>query len=236
MLSPWVDLRVPPKEVKLRRSRRKRTGASSKTHLPVDALVYSPKAKYIYVGRDGRDVMWSMHNHHVMANDHWYRAINDTPGRVGPPVPKADPDVRRYFPQLARGQWRAVLAVLGKRPKLVGDPRFAEPPSRPFREFEARPSGEMAKIANFLEIDLDEKQMEQAATHCTFGWMKENAAKSAPLGGAIWEGGAQTFIHKGTNGRWRDVLTAEDNRRYEAMALEKLGPDCAHWLKTGERG
>ena len=39
-----------------------------KTHLPVDALVFSPKAKYLYIGRDGRDVVWSMYNHHVNAN------------------------------------------------------------------------------------------------------------------------------------------------------------------------
>ncbi len=31
-----------------------------KTHLPVDALVFSPEAKYLYIGRDGRDVIWSM--------------------------------------------------------------------------------------------------------------------------------------------------------------------------------
>ena len=30
------------------------------------------------------------------------------------------------------------------------------------------------------------------------------------------------------------MLTAEDNRRYEAIARAKLGPDCAHWLATGE--
>jgi aryl sulfotransferase len=54
-----------------------------------------------------------------------------------------------------------------------------------------------------------------------------------PLGGALWDGGAQTFVHKGVNGRWRDVLTAEDCRRYEAMALRQLGPDCARWLATG---
>ena len=56
-----------------------------KTHLP-DALVFSPKAKYIYIGRDGRDVVWSMHNHHVNANETWYEALNDTPGRVGQPI------------------------------------------------------------------------------------------------------------------------------------------------------
>ena len=45
-----------------------------KTHLPVDALVFSPQAKYIYIGRDGRDVVWSMYNHHANANDEWYAA------------------------------------------------------------------------------------------------------------------------------------------------------------------
>jgi hypothetical protein len=33
-----------------------------KTHLPVDALRFSPKAKYLYIGHDGRDVVRSMYN------------------------------------------------------------------------------------------------------------------------------------------------------------------------------
>ena len=32
-------------------------------------------------------------------------------------------------------------------------------------------------------------------------------AKSVPLGGASGTAAPQTFIHKGTNGRWRDMLT-----------------------------
>jgi aryl sulfotransferase len=52
-LSPWVDLRIIPPEViaglELQTHRR-----FVKTHLPVDALVFSPKAKYIFIGRDGR--------------------------------------------------------------------------------------------------------------------------------------------------------------------------------------
>ena len=57
-----------------------------------------------------------------------------------------------------------------------------------------------------------------------------HADLSAPLGGAVWEGGASTFINKGTNGRWRDVLTAEDIARYEATAERELGTECARWL------
>ena len=57
-MSPWLDLRVPPKEVKLPEVEAQTHRRFLKTHLSVDALVYSPNAKYVYIGRDGRDVVW----------------------------------------------------------------------------------------------------------------------------------------------------------------------------------
>jgi len=54
------------------------------------------------------------------------------------------------------------------------------------------------------------------------------------MGGAIFDGGAEVFINKGTNGRWRDTLTKDDIELYEARAIEELGAECAHWLATGE--
>jgi aryl sulfotransferase len=67
--------------------------------------------------------------------------------------------------------------------------------------------------------------------------MKSHAETVAPLGGILWEGGAKTFINKGTNGRWTDTLTAEECREYEARAIAELGPECAAWLSgTTQQG
>jgi len=96
-MSPWLDLRVPPKAVKLPVVEAQTHRRFLKTHLPLDALVFSPKAKYIYIGRDGRDVVWSMYNHHSNANKTWYEALNDTPGRVGPPIEPPPGDIRQYW-------------------------------------------------------------------------------------------------------------------------------------------
>jgi aryl sulfotransferase len=96
-MSPWLDLRIPPKEIKLPMVEQQQHRRFIKTHLLVDALVFSPKAKYIYIGRDGRDVVWSMYNHHVNGNALFYQALNDTPGLVGPPLEKPTGDIVQYF-------------------------------------------------------------------------------------------------------------------------------------------
>jgi aryl sulfotransferase len=205
-----------------------------KTHLPADALVMSPKAKYLYIGRDGRDVMMSMHNHHANFAPIAFELINGTPGLVGDPLPPADPDKRRYFRTWLDNDgapfwsfWENIASWWAIRdlPNVM---------LVHFEDLKRDLEGEMRRIASFLDVEIPRERWPDVVEHCTFDWMKANAPKVAPLGGAVWEGGAQTFVNKGTNGRWKEVLTVKDSADYERMALEKLGPDCARWLATGE--
>ncbi len=232
-MSPWLDLRVPPKEVKLPIVEAQTHRRFIKTHLPVDALVFSPKAKYIYIGRDGRDVVWSFYNHHSNANASWYAALNDTPGRVGPPIEPPPSEIREYwrewmdrdgypwwpFWENVRSWWeiRALPNVM-----LVH-----------FESLRRDMPGEMRRLAAFLEIPIDESRWDQILEYCSFDWMKKNATKSVPLGGAFWDAGAQVFINKGVNGRWRDTLSPAESAEYEARSVTELGRECAHWLATG---
>jgi hypothetical protein len=48
----------------------------------------------------------------------------------------------------------------------------------------------------------------------------------------VFENGAHTFFFKVTNGRWKDILTAADNARYQREVVRRLSPACAHWLET----
>ncbi len=52
--SPWLDLRVVPKEAMFGDLEAQAHRRFIKTHLPVDCLPYNPSAKYIYLVRDGR--------------------------------------------------------------------------------------------------------------------------------------------------------------------------------------
>lgn len=112
-MPPWLDLRIPPKEVKLPEVEAQTRRRILKTHLPLNALVFSPKAKYplvfspkaeyLYVGRGGRDVVWSVYNHFRNANSFFYEIINNTPGRVGPPLKHPPDDIHRYWREWFEG-------------------------------------------------------------------------------------------------------------------------------------
>jgi len=96
-MSMWVDFRLPPLEVKEPLLEAQEHRRFLKTHLPVDALVFSPQAKYIYVGRDGRDSVWSTHNHHVNMLDWVYEALEELPD-MGPVIQRpTGGDMREYF-------------------------------------------------------------------------------------------------------------------------------------------
>jgi aryl sulfotransferase len=235
-LSPWVDMRIPPKEIRLAQVEAMTHRRFLKTHLPVDALVFSPDAKYIYIARDGRDVVWSMYNHHVNGNEQWYSALNDTPGLVGPPLPHPPDDVHEYYltfinkngypwwPFFAHiRSWWAIKDL--PNVKLVH-----------FNNLKADLAREMRSIAKFLGIEIkDESKFQEMVKYCSFDWMKEHSDLTAPGGGMFWTGGGTTFINKGTNDRWQSVLSDEEKANYEALAVKELGEECAHWLATGER-
>jgi aryl sulfotransferase len=174
--------------------------------------------------------VWSMYNHHVNANERWYEALNDTPGRVGPPIEPPPDSVVQYFRDWMANDghpfwpfWENIRSWWAIRdlPNVL---------MVHFADLKADMPGEIRRIADFLEIPIDQSRWEDILLHCSFDYMKAHAGKSAPLGGVFWDGGAQTFINRGTNGRWRDELSAGDISQYEARALQELGVACSSWL------
>ena len=233
-MSPWLDLRVPPKEVKLPLVEAQTHRRFLKTHLPVDALRFSPHAKYIYIGRDARDVVWSLYNHHSNANQTWYESLNDTPGRVGPPIEPPPDDIRQYWRDWMERDgypfwpfWENVRSWWAIRDlPTVKVLHFAN--------LKKDMPGRIREVAEFLDIPINESSWDRILEYCSFAWMKKNATKSVPLGGAFWDAGAEVFINRGVNGRWADTLSLEESEEYQQRAEAELGEVCARWLATGE--
>jgi aryl sulfotransferase len=233
-MSPWVDLRIlPPDAIGALDSQTHRRFV--KTHLPVDALVFSPMAKYIYVGRDGRDAAWSFHNHTYNAIDAYFDRYNEGRPEGLPLLTRCSADPHAFYKEWFERDgfplwpfWQHVRSwwEIRNLPNVL---------LIHFSDLKSDLPGSISRLATFLDIDVDPATMAKIIHHCGFDYMKSNADRVAPRGGAMWKGGGATFINKGSNGRWRDKLTAGDIAAYEARANTELGPDCARWLAEGGR-
>ena len=63
MASPWLDLRVMPKDEVFAQLEAQQHRRFIKTHTPLPGLPLTPDVTYVCVGRDPRDVSLSMHDH-----------------------------------------------------------------------------------------------------------------------------------------------------------------------------
>lgn len=230
-ISPWMDLRVPPTAQKHAMLAAQTHRRFIKTHLPVDALVFSPRAKYLYIGRDGRDVAVSLYNHHARATEGWFQMLNDTPGRVGPPMPPPPASAGEAFETWLRDDgapfWPFFSSVRSWwEVRALPNVLFVH-----YADLKRDLPGQMHRIADFLGITLDPAEWTAAVEHCTFDYMRAHGDRTVPAGGKMWRDGAAAFLHRGEAGRWRELLTPEQGEAYAERARAELGADCARWLE-----
>jgi hypothetical protein len=199
-----------------------------KTHTPADGIPIFDTASYIVVGRDGRDACMSFANHMAhMRADVRGRLNADAIAQGLDPMIEFHGDIHDFF-----DRWLAASVLLRHIApwwELRSEPNvlFVH-----YNDLKADLDRAMRGVADFLGIDIAPALWPEVVDRCTFSRMRAEADKVSEF--KAYEGGAQSFLFKGTNGRWQGVLTAEELQRYQQRVDELLSPEAAHWLEYGE--
>ena len=82
-LTPWFDSNFGPLEDVIAKVEGLQSRRYIKTHCPIDGIKFFDEVKYIFVGRDGRDVFASMWNHWHNLKPEFLDALNNAPDRKG---------------------------------------------------------------------------------------------------------------------------------------------------------
>ncbi len=238
-VSPWLEQRLAPLEVVLNQLEAQQHRHFMKTHLPLDGLPYFPQVKYIIVGRDARDVAMSLWNHYSEFTDEQLDRFNNTPGRVGDPV-SLPFDIHAFWRTwITRGRfaWESEgYPVQGNLHHIQTWWNYRHLPNILFvhySDLKANLAGEIRRIADFLTIPLTDAVLPSIIQSVSLDAMREREDRLDSRMKEIFKEGAKTFFFKGTNGRWKDVLSAEELALYEEKAVQVLTPDCRAWLEWG---
>ena len=239
-MSPWLDMRTQPLELILNGLKAQTHRRFLKTHLPLDGLPYREDVRYLYVARDARDVFMSLWNHYSNHTDEAFVAMNSTPGRVGDEFPRLPDDIHAFWRGWITRGWFAwesdgwpYWSHLHHVQSWWDYRHLPNIQLVHFSDMLEDTEREVRRIASFLGIEVPEGAWSGIVEAVSFAEMKRRGERYAPGGGGHWKGGASTFLHKGTNGRWHDVLSRDEVRLYDAACERVLTPECRTWLENG---
>jgi len=238
-MSPWLEQRVVPSDLVLSQLAQQTHRRFIKTHLPLDGLRYDRRVKYLYVGRDTRDVFMSVWNHYRSFTEGALTLFNTTPGRIGPEVQPCPDDIHYFWRMfMTRGwfEWESEgYPFLSPLRHVQSWWNYRHLPNIHFvhyADLSADFRAEAQRIADFLEIGVPEESWPAIIRNCTLAKMRTAAPQDRLR--QVLKGGAETFFYKGTNNRWKEVLTADEIALYDAAARRALTPECRRWLENGK--
>jgi aryl sulfotransferase len=242
-LSPWIDARFfpVPLDTIVNGLEAQTHRRFMKSHLPLDGLPWDPDVKYVMVGRDGRDVFMSLVNHYGSYTDLAYQLFNSGQDFEGEPLPRCPDDLHELFEGWVHHGWfpweRDGWPFWSHLHHAQSFWAHRNQPNIHFvhyADLKADLEGEMRRLAQFLGVAVSESDWPLLAHKATFATMREEAIEAEdPTQPEFFSGGQARFFFKGTNGRWRDVLTTDELVEYDKAVARTLTPDCAAWLEHG---
>ncbi|MEY8015079.1 sulfotransferase domain-containing protein [Mycobacterium servetii] len=236
--SPWLDSgwgEHAEMLATLKGQREAGTRRVMKSHLPADALPIAPVARYVFVGRNGKDLGISFHNYLHNFSPATMAEINRIHAAwSGDSAPLVIPeDMSTFFDLWLETNGYGccdLIDVMASWWRLKDEPNIL---LLHYRQLKDDLPGQIAQLAEFFSIDPGSLRMDAIVEHCSFDYMSARAEKMAPFGGAHMSS-PQAFFHKGLKRDHRTELSPQQVERFDRVALNKLGAECAHWLETGE--
>lgn len=239
-ISPWPDFRAIPPEATAELAASQTHRRFLKSHLPYDALPVHEGVKYIHVARDGRDAAMSFFHHKANYTPDvigLFTQIGLDDPKFGDTINLTPSDPADHFHDWLDGHEDAFgdpgasfFALENSYWAARRDPNML---LVHYNDLKADRAGEMRRIAEFLGVEIAGDLWPSLIEAAGFDAMKAAADTLMPTAGDIFEGGGNTFLHKGTNGRWRDLYRADDLARYDARVAAEFSPALAAWCEHG---
>lgn len=240
-ISPWVEAVFEPIDELVQRIDELTHRRYVKTHLPMTAIPYFEQLRYIFVGRDGRDVFMSWWNHWNNMIPEVLQALAERSDRKGPPMPPPPESINAAFDDwISKSSYpwekdgypvwsHHYHAQTWWNYRHLDNLLFVH-----FQDLLDDLEGQMRRISAFLDIPINESIWANLVHSVTFDEMKENSDRRAP--GALrgtWKD-SKNFFHKGTNRRWESVLKPSQAEHYEALIKDLMEPNLVRWMVHDE--
>ena len=246
VMSPWLDMKLEPKEQVFAELAKQSHRRFIKTHTPLDGIPRDDRATYLCVGRDPRDAAISMMNHHdnmdfeALLNLMRLAGVPEALEEKNPPEKPSEPETteERFWRWVdsstpASESDHSLLGVFHHYEKALEARHRPNVAVIHYSDLKTNLEGEMRRIAKRLKISIPESKWSELVAAAQFESMRLRAGELAPnVHHKAWREN-QKFFHSGTGGHWREFFNEEAQARYDARVATLTQPEVAHWAHNG---
>lgn len=207
-----------------------------KTHSPATVVLRNKNnvAKYIFITRDFRDVVWSFYNHFVNSK---YKVLNHSKENKVTLELRACQEPYEFWKIVMEN--RAIFKSCESY-KIIWSyfitiKTWLEMKNEDnvlilhFNDLKTDLKGNILKLSSFLDYNYEDEVINKIYNKCTFEYMKSNSIRCAPPAFENRKG----FINKGTNKRWQNILNDEDMNKYYELMETFFNEDIIKWVENG---
>lgn len=186
-----------------------------KSHLPADALPISSDARYIFIGRNGKDVGIGLHKY---LSKFSAAAIGELSRRYstssGHPTPLLIPHyVQQFFGLWLDSGGYGCCDVFGITDSWWKVAHADNVLLIHHQNLRKDLPGQILRIANFLSVGAELFDIHDVAAKCLEQYPPSGVRTAAQL--------------------FREQLTPQLIERFDRLAMQKLHKSCARWLESG---
>lgn len=224
-LLPWVELRHPESKTRIARINEFRGRRVLRTHLRADK-VYSRSGKYIFVGRDPRDLVFNMFHFLKEADQDWY----DYFSRYGAQLNRPAKSFEAFWDNWMKNDGKPIWPYFSHLQSWWEKREEPNVLLIHFLDFKANMEKELRRISEFLDLTIKTEDWPDAVEACGFCKISETCHEKIPMDNLFWNGGNGSRKKNVSASHWKETLTGTHDSIVENRIVGLIGKTGRDWL------
>ena len=224
-LLPWVELSHQKSKKRIDVLEEFTGRRILRTHLPSDNI-HKHSGKYIFIGRDPRDLVFNAFHFLKGVNENWYNHF----GQYGPQLSKPTQNFESFWKEWMENDGEPLWPYFQHLQSWWEKRNEANVLLIHFLDFKDNMEKELRRISDFLDLKIRPESWPDLLEACNYSRVSKVCLEEANIESPFWNGGRVLSEEASLSHSWKECLTDIDEAELENKVFDIIGKTGKNWL------
>lgn len=222
---PWVELRQQKSAERINRLNNSNGRSILRSHLPADAI-HKDVGKYIFVGRDPRDLVFNIFQFLMGTTQEWYDYFEKQKG----PIMRPPQDFQRFWEAWMENDGMPLWPYFSHLQSWWEKRNAENVLLIHFLDFKENMEKELRGISEFLDLEVRPERWAALVKACDYSKISQSCLEEPNMKDPFWNGGSKLNEEVVISTAWNDYLTDAHKVELGNRVTSTIGKSGNDWL------